>query len=72
MAVAEFGLKGMSNDVERCLSLVRLNKFFNIYYDRTALHVILLLKMNVQCVEERMRGLISNMIRMSKQVSYFL
>ncbi|KAJ1385467.1 Transcription initiation factor TFIID component TAF4 [Sesbania bispinosa] len=38
--MTECGLKGMSNDVERCLSL---------------------------CVEERMRGIISNMIRMSKQ-----
>ncbi|XP_072087672.1 transcription initiation factor TFIID subunit 4b isoform X1 [Arachis hypogaea] len=36
----KYGLKGVSNDVERCLSL---------------------------CVEERMRGLISNLIRMSKQ-----
>ncbi|KAJ1404483.1 Transcription initiation factor TFIID component TAF4, partial [Sesbania bispinosa] len=39
-ALAKCGLKGMSNDVERCLSL---------------------------CVEERMRGLISNLIRLSKQ-----
>ncbi|XP_057424256.1 transcription initiation factor TFIID subunit 4b-like isoform X2 [Lotus japonicus] len=38
--MAKCGLKGMSNDVERCLSL---------------------------CVEERMRGLISNLIRLSKQ-----
>ncbi|XP_045798374.1 transcription initiation factor TFIID subunit 4b-like isoform X1 [Trifolium pratense] len=38
--MTECGLKGMSNDVERCLSL---------------------------CVEERMRGVISNIIRMSKQ-----
>ncbi|PNY14179.1 transcription initiation factor, partial [Trifolium pratense] len=38
--VTEYGLKGMSNDVEKCLSL---------------------------CVEERMRGVISNIIRMSKQ-----
>ncbi|QHO16623.1 hypothetical protein HN51_032313 [Arachis hypogaea] len=36
----KYGLKGVSNDVERCFSL---------------------------CVEERMRGLISNLIRMSKQ-----
>ncbi|QHN92910.1 MAG2-interacting protein [Arachis hypogaea] len=36
----KYGLKGVNNDVERCLSL---------------------------CVEERMRGLISNLIRMSKQ-----
>ncbi|RYR78530.1 hypothetical protein Ahy_A01g003355 isoform B [Arachis hypogaea] len=36
----KYGLKGVSDDVERCLSL---------------------------CVEERMRGLISNQIRMSKQ-----
>ncbi|XP_073224999.1 transcription initiation factor TFIID subunit 4b isoform X2 [Cicer arietinum] len=39
--MTECGLKGMSNDVERCLSL---------------------------CVEERIRGVISNIIRMSKQV----
>ncbi|KAL2318476.1 hypothetical protein Fmac_032352 [Flemingia macrophylla] len=39
-AVAKCGLKGMSNDVEKCLSL---------------------------CVEERMRGLISNLTRISKQ-----
>lgn len=38
--MTECGLKGMGNDVERCLSL---------------------------CVEERMRGVISNIIRMSKQ-----
>ncbi|WJX38528.1 hypothetical protein P8452_26180 [Trifolium repens] len=38
--ITECGLKGMSNDVERCLSL---------------------------CVEERMHGVISNIIRMSKQ-----
>ncbi|GAU14124.1 hypothetical protein TSUD_169490, partial [Trifolium subterraneum] len=38
--MTECGLKGVSNDVERCLSL---------------------------CVEERMRGVISNIIRMSKQ-----
>ncbi|XP_061355678.1 transcription initiation factor TFIID subunit 4b-like [Gastrolobium bilobum] len=38
--MAKSGLKGMSNDVEKCLSL---------------------------CVEERMRGLISNLIRLSKQ-----
>ncbi|XP_027355829.1 transcription initiation factor TFIID subunit 4b-like isoform X10 [Abrus precatorius] len=38
--ITECGLKGMGNDLERCLSL---------------------------CVEERMRGIISNMIRMSKQ-----
>ncbi|XP_027331638.1 transcription initiation factor TFIID subunit 4b-like [Abrus precatorius] len=38
--MAKCGLKGMSNDVERCLSL---------------------------CVEERMRGLISDLIRISKQ-----
>ncbi|WJX75470.1 hypothetical protein P8452_58999 [Trifolium repens] len=38
--MTECGLKGMSNDVEKCLSL---------------------------CVEERMRGVISNIIRMSKQ-----
>ncbi|XP_011074372.1 transcription initiation factor TFIID subunit 4b isoform X2 [Sesamum indicum] len=38
--MAKCGLKNMSNDVERCLSL---------------------------CVEERMRGLISNLIRLSKQ-----
>lgn len=38
--MAKSGLKGISNDVERCLSL---------------------------CVEERMRGLISNLIRLSKQ-----
>ncbi|XP_057802224.1 transcription initiation factor TFIID subunit 4b-like isoform X2 [Salvia miltiorrhiza] len=38
--MAKCGLKNMSNDVERCLSL---------------------------CVEERMRGLISNIIRLSKQ-----
>ncbi|KAK6115986.1 hypothetical protein DH2020_008255 [Rehmannia glutinosa] len=38
--MAKCGLKNMSNDVERCLSL---------------------------CVEERMRGLISNVIRLSKQ-----
>ncbi|TKY74994.1 Transcription initiation factor TFIID subunit 4b [Spatholobus suberectus] len=38
--ITECGLKGMSNDLERCLSL---------------------------CVEERMRGVISNLIRMSKQ-----
>ncbi|KAF7830561.1 transcription initiation factor TFIID subunit 4b-like isoform X1 [Senna tora] len=38
--MAKCGLKGMSNDVEKCLSL---------------------------CVEERMRGLISNLIRLSKQ-----
>ncbi|KAG5098835.1 hypothetical protein JHK82_048689 [Glycine max] len=38
--MAKCGLKGMSNDVEKCLSL---------------------------CVEERMRGLISNLIRISKQ-----
>ncbi|KAL2346466.1 hypothetical protein Fmac_000466 [Flemingia macrophylla] len=38
--ITECGLKGMSNDLEKCLSL---------------------------CVEERMRGVISNMIRMSKQ-----
>ncbi|MED6113208.1 hypothetical protein PIB30_068734 [Stylosanthes scabra] len=38
--MVKYGLKGVSNDVERCLSL---------------------------CVEERMRGLISNLIRMSKQ-----
>ncbi|KAL4315660.1 hypothetical protein AHAS_Ahas15G0207300 [Arachis hypogaea] len=37
----KYGLKGVSNDVERCLSL---------------------------CVEERMHGLISNLIRMSKQL----
>ncbi|CAK9145852.1 unnamed protein product [Ilex paraguariensis] len=38
--MAKCGLKSLSNDVERCLSL---------------------------CVEERMRGLISNLIRLSKQ-----
>ncbi|XP_051151056.1 transcription initiation factor TFIID subunit 4b [Andrographis paniculata] len=38
--MAKCGLKNMSNDVERCLSL---------------------------CVEERMRGLVSNLIRLSKQ-----
>ncbi|KAG8390944.1 hypothetical protein BUALT_Bualt01G0136200 [Buddleja alternifolia] len=38
--MAKSGLKSMSNDVERCLSL---------------------------CVEERMRGLIANLIRLSKQ-----
>ncbi|KAL6527585.1 hypothetical protein OROMI_029396 [Orobanche minor] len=38
--MAKCGLKNMSNDVERCLSL---------------------------CVEDRMRGLISNLIRLSKQ-----
>ncbi|KAL3013244.1 hypothetical protein AAZX31_06G042000 [Glycine max] len=38
--INECGLKGVSNDLERCLSL---------------------------CVEERMRGVISNVIRMSKQ-----
>ncbi|KAL3505069.1 hypothetical protein ACH5RR_034910 [Cinchona calisaya] len=38
--MAKSGLKGISNDVERCLSL---------------------------CVEERMRGLIGNLIRLSKQ-----
>ncbi|KAH6785089.1 hypothetical protein C2S51_037544 [Perilla frutescens var. frutescens] len=38
--MAKCGLKNMSNDMERCLSL---------------------------CVEERMRGLISNVIRLSKQ-----
>ncbi|KAK6939705.1 RST domain [Dillenia turbinata] len=38
--MAKCGLKNISNDVERCLSL---------------------------CVEERMRGLISNLIRLSKQ-----
>ncbi|KAK6938597.1 Transcription initiation factor TFIID component TAF4, C-terminal [Dillenia turbinata] len=38
--MARCGLKNISNDVERCLSL---------------------------CVEERMRGLISNLIRLSKQ-----
>ncbi|OIT22783.1 PREDICTED: transcription initiation factor TFIID subunit 4b isoform X2 [Nicotiana attenuata] len=38
--MAKCGLKNMSNDVERCLSL---------------------------CVEERMRGLISSLIRLSKQ-----
>ncbi|CAA0809054.1 Transcription initiation factor TFIID subunit 4b [Striga hermonthica] len=38
--MAKCGLKNMTNDVERCLSL---------------------------CVEERMRGLISNLIRLSKQ-----
>ncbi|KAK7383206.1 hypothetical protein VNO78_28879 [Psophocarpus tetragonolobus] len=38
--MAKCGLKGMSNDVEKCLSL---------------------------CIEERMRGLISNLIRISKQ-----
>lgn len=38
--MAKCGLKGVSNDVGRCLSL---------------------------CVEERMRGLISNLIRLSKQ-----
>ncbi|WJX41462.1 hypothetical protein P8452_28811 [Trifolium repens] len=38
--MTECGLKGMGNDVEKCLSL---------------------------CVEERMRGVISNIIRMSKQ-----
>ncbi|XP_071924991.1 transcription initiation factor TFIID subunit 4b-like isoform X2 [Coffea arabica] len=38
--LAKCGLKGISNDVERCLSL---------------------------CVEERMRGLVGNLIRLSKQ-----
>ncbi|TYK31146.1 transcription initiation factor TFIID subunit 4b [Cucumis melo var. makuwa] len=38
--MAKCGLKGMSNDVEKCLSL---------------------------CVEERLRGVISNLIRLSKQ-----
>ncbi|XP_038877251.1 transcription initiation factor TFIID subunit 4b isoform X2 [Benincasa hispida] len=38
--MAKCGLKGMSNDVEKCLSL---------------------------CVEERLRGIISNLIRLSKQ-----
>ncbi|XP_022937987.1 transcription initiation factor TFIID subunit 4b-like [Cucurbita moschata] len=38
--IAKCGLKGMSNEVERCLSL---------------------------CVEERLRGIISNLIRLSKQ-----
>ncbi|KAF5747990.1 transcription initiation factor TFIID subunit 4b-like [Tripterygium wilfordii] len=38
--MARFGLKNMSNDVERCLSL---------------------------CVEERLRGFISNLMRLSKQ-----
>ncbi|XP_038694435.1 transcription initiation factor TFIID subunit 4b-like isoform X2 [Tripterygium wilfordii] len=38
--MARYGLKNMSNDVERCLSL---------------------------CVEDRLRGLISNLIRLSKQ-----
>lgn len=38
--MTRFGLKNVSNDVERCLSL---------------------------CVEERLRGLISNLIRISKQ-----
>ncbi|XP_023538301.1 transcription initiation factor TFIID subunit 4b-like [Cucurbita pepo subsp. pepo] len=38
--VAKCGLKGMNNEVERCLSL---------------------------CVEERLRGIISNLIRLSKQ-----
>ncbi|CAL0332753.1 unnamed protein product [Lupinus luteus] len=38
--LVKYGLKGIGNDVERCLS---------------------------QCVEERMRGLISNLIRLSKQ-----
>ncbi|CAI8599320.1 unnamed protein product [Vicia faba] len=38
--MTECGLKGMGNDVEKCLSL---------------------------CVEERMRGVISNIVRMSKQ-----
>ncbi|CAH2046692.1 unnamed protein product [Thlaspi arvense] len=38
--MAKVGLKGISNDVERCLSL---------------------------CVEERMRGLLSHIIRLSKQ-----
>ncbi|KAE9599997.1 hypothetical protein Lal_00046152 [Lupinus albus] len=37
--LVKYGLKGIGNDVERCLS---------------------------QCVEERMRGLISNLIRLSK------
>lgn len=42
------------------------------YLLQVGFHVILRLKINVQCVEERMRGVISNIIRMSKQVSYFL
>lgn len=31
MAVTECGLKSMSDDLERCLSLVRFNQFFNFY-----------------------------------------
>lgn len=69
--MTECGLKGMGNDVEKCLSLVRLNVFFH-YSLQVGFHVILQLKKNVQCVEERMRGVISNIVRMSKQVSYFL
>ncbi|XP_020211463.1 transcription initiation factor TFIID subunit 4b isoform X2 [Cajanus cajan] len=62
--ITECGLKGMSNDLEKCLSLVRFKHFF--IFIAVRLCVILCLK-NVQCVEERMRGVISNMIRMSKQ-----
>jgi len=67
MAVFKSGLKKISSDVERCLSLVR--NYMNIPYhcdfvpNLTCAHTL-------QCVEERLRGIISSLIRLSKQVKF--
>lgn len=70
MAVAKSGLKHIDHDVERCLSLVRCQQFFGIIsLQFLRLVFFYLMALRIQCVEERMRGLLSNIIRISKQVS---
>lgn len=73
LTVAKCGLKSMSSDVERCLSLVRYDLFLFVWLfflgDSCATE---LWTFNFQCVEERMRGLISSLIRLSKQVNILL
>ncbi|XP_031399430.1 transcription initiation factor TFIID subunit 4b isoform X4 [Punica granatum] len=63
--MSKCGVKNIGNDVERCLSLVRC------MHIRCCLHIFIFshanMKLIFQCVEERMRGLLCNLIRLSKQ-----
>lgn len=65
MAVSKCSIQSISSDVERCLSMVRhcSNIFFLLQFDYMIILIFIL-----QCLEERLRGLVSNLIRLSKQV----
>lgn len=71
MTVAKSGIKHIKDDVERCLSLVRCHFFCELlaYNLFSLFFLFFLMYLRIQCVEERMRVLLSKIIRTSKQVS---